>query len=271
MEVPLLRVCRPLSRRCLYLTARSRCHARGALFTTSCARFQEAGRNSTVLHRRTPSKFAQSIASLEDREQLEELETGPSIPPSEEDLAQVQQLAKVVLSQQQTIPAEQDVLTALEAIERAARKAAGLKESSESMKDKNTTPASAILSLDSQPTISSHSTSTIPTSTIDNLSSTAYNLLTHQPVDITAPILERYVMIQSLLSRPASFPTIFDLYRSKPIASVSPRSSHLTYDAPKQDSPSTAIPPTVANLALTAALRAHSLPLALSIIDSTLR
>jgi len=222
------------------------------------------------VHRRTPSKFAQSLENLKEGALEDELQAGPSIPPSEEDLAQVQQLANVVLQQHQTIPTENDILAALAAIETAARKATGLQQSAESANGKDTSPASAILSLDSRPTAPSPSTSTIPTSTIDTLSTTAYHLLIHQSVDITAPILERYVIIQSLLSRPASFPSIFDLYRTKPIASTNRRKpSTLTYDAPKQDSPTTAIPPSVANLALTAALRTHSLPLALSIIDTS--
>jgi len=211
------------------------------------------------------------LDNLRDTAIEDEVPAGPSIPPSEEDLAQVQRLANVVLQQHQSIPTEKDVLAALEATERVARKAAGRQQTAETATEKDTSPASAILSLDSRPTASFTSTkSTIPPATIDTLSTTAYDLLTHQSVDITAPILERYVTIQSLLSRPSSFPSIFDLYHTKPIASTNPRKpSTLKYDAPKQDSPTTAIPSTIANAALTAALRTHSLPLALSIIDTS--
>lgn len=211
----------------------------------------------------------QSLDTFRDDHSAEELEAGPSIPPSEEDLAQVDRLANVVLKQRQSIPTEQDVLVALQEIERVARKAKGLQHISDSTTETQASPASAILSLDSKSPAQASSASTIPVSVIETLSTIAYNLMVHEPVDITQPILERYVAVQSLLSRPSSFPTIFDLYSNKPIASISQKSSGLVYDAPKENSPSTAIPSTTADRALTAAIRIRSLPLALSIIDTS--
>jgi hypothetical protein len=176
--------------------------------------------------------------------------------------------AKVILKNETTIPEEKQVLSALDSIQAAARKIAGMQHTSQSeaTEKEDTSPASAILSLDSRPATSS---SNIPSSTIDLLSDTAYNLIAHPTVDITAPILNRYVLIQSLLLRPDTFPEVFELYRSKPIPSQS--SSGFTFSPPKPDAIATAIPSSIANLALTTSLHTHDLSLALAIIDSSFR
>ncbi|KAI7185482.1 hypothetical protein KC363_g7090 [Hortaea werneckii] len=106
------------------------------------------------------------------------------------------------------------------------------------------------------------------------ISEKAESLLRHPHVFITPALLKAYVSLQSLLHQPASFPDIFDLYAHKPIP-VPPSGasggsgSAITFKPARPTNPSAAIPTPTASLALTTALTTHSLPLALSIINTT--
>lgn len=109
---------------------------------------------------------------------------------------------------------------------------------------------------------------------LDHLSRLAYQLLLHPPVFITPNILLSYVTLQSTISRPTTFPRIFQLYAAKPVPRTSlsfqlrqPQSPR--YVAARPNSPTAAIPSDAALAALDAALRVRLLPLALSIIECT--
>ncbi|OTA31192.1 hypothetical protein BTJ68_08945 [Hortaea werneckii EXF-2000] len=107
------------------------------------------------------------------------------------------------------------------------------------------------------------------------ISEKAESLLRHPHVFITPALLKAYVHLQSLLHQPASFPDIFDLYAHKPIP-VPGGGSHtdknkpaITFKPARPTNPSAAIPTPTASLALTTAITTHSLPLSLSIINTT--
>jgi len=102
------------------------------------------------------------------------------------------------------------------------------------------------------------------------ISDSAFNIISHPTVDITPAMLRQYVLIQSLLLKPDSFPEVFDLYRTKPIPSLSSTKA-VTFSDPKPNAIATAVPAATASLALTSALQKHSLDLALSVIETTFR
>lgn len=101
----------------------------------------------------------------------------------------------------------------------------------------------------------------------DKISETAYLLLAHPPVVITAELLEQYVKVQSKLGRPETFPKIFELYASKP----APRegSIPLTYKKRRPNFFTNAIQPKVADAALATAIEAKNLDAAVGIVATS--
>jgi len=102
-----------------------------------------------------------------------------------------------------------------------------------------------------------------------NMSNTADKIVEAPSIFITQEILRAYISLQSLLGRPRRFADILRLYREKPIPSVSNTAPYLTFNEQNPSSPSTAVPPETADLALQGAIDIHDLSLALSIIDET--
>lgn len=86
---------------------------------------------------------------------------------------------------------------------------------------------------------------------------------------ITAPVLKSYIKLQSQLNRPQNFAQIFDLYRTKPAPRPSNAAPYFTLAPPSPNAPSVAVDKDVAATALAAAVKFHSLPLCLDIIDNT--
>ena len=197
------------------------------------------------------------------------------------DLARAFEATKELLSRS-TIPSDLDTLSVLQAIHRCALETTGLKDNAaEEPHDlaQEDTSTSAILSLDGSSRQSlaplgrrnRQSMDGRTLKTQDLLSSLSYQIASHPSVFITQAILLQYVRIQSLLSRPATYPEVFRLYTSKPSPTAGKSSltlPRLSTWKPFQviNSVSSAIPPHVANIALIAALRTRSLSLAISII-----
>lgn len=99
------------------------------------------------------------------------------------------------------------------------------------------------------------------------LSNLAENLLKHPQVFISPSILSKYVDLQHLLGRPRTIPEIFYLYANKPVPELG--SSPPKYLKPSPKGHKQAIPADIAYKALTAAIEAKDLPLALNVIDTT--
>ena len=101
-----------------------------------------------------------------------------------------------------------------------------------------------------------------------SLSSLVFNLLRDPKIFITPEMLQLYVRIQALLGRPEYLPEVFHLYATKPIPR--PGSSNpITYSTSSPRSPKNAIPIELADAALDAAIAKKDLPLALSVIETT--
>lgn len=170
----------------------------------------------------------------------------------------------------ESIPTEAASLAALKAIEYAARQLVDVHNQEVQEPEEDSTPASALLSLDNRSTPSLLSTTQPLGKTIDGLSDLAYRLIVHQTVFITPDVLSAYVSIQSLLLRPQTIPEIFNLYATKPAPSqIKGQAGKTRFTPQNPDAISSAISTDLANTALTAAIAVRNLPLALSIIDTT--
>ncbi|OCK80662.1 hypothetical protein K432DRAFT_297195 [Lepidopterella palustris CBS 459.81] len=160
------------------------------------------------------------------------------------------------------IPTEETTLSALRACESAAHLLTDLNQRPNNASSSlSTNPTSAVLGLHPPP-----DTTTAQT---DYLSSLAYSLLKHPPVYITPSILSAYITTQSILHRPATFPEAFSLYARKPIPK--PSTSPIQYRTQSTTAVTAAIPSPIAAAALSAAIAARSLPLALSVIETSYR
>lgn len=101
------------------------------------------------------------------------------------------------------------------------------------------------------------------------LSKLAEDLIKHEKVFLSPNVLALYIHLQRLLARPKTIPEALYLYANKPIpveGSSPPKFSRSSPKAAKQ-----AIPADLADEALTAAIDAKDLALALDVVDHTYR
>ena len=135
------------------------------------------------------------------------------------------------------------------------------------------TPTSSLLDLDesSEASVEVSSSSGLSRSFRENastaLSQLIFNLLRGPKIFITPEMLQLYVRIQALLGKPEYLPEIFHLYATKPIPR--PGSNPIAYHKPSPRSPKNAIPIELSDAALDAAIAKKDLPLALSVIETT--
>ncbi|KAI9862481.1 MAG: hypothetical protein M1813_004332 [Trichoglossum hirsutum] len=189
------------------------------------------------------------------------------------ELQRVRETVYSILSSQEP-PPEETVLHALQSCEDLARR---LVTSPTGSKDGN--PTSALLSLDDTTSPPSSPASRTPKAihpptkqVIDTLSNYAYLLSLHPPVFISLKVLTSYVTVQTLLSRPETFPEIFRLYATKPIPKAEPTngsSLEANYVLPNPKKAAFAIPLPLAYTALDCAISHRSLSTSLAIIDTT--
>lgn len=102
-----------------------------------------------------------------------------------------------------------------------------------------------------------------------HLSKLAEDLIRHEKVFLSPSVLAAYIHLQRLLARPKTIPEALYLYANKPIpveGSSPPKFSRPSPKAAKQ-----AVPADLADEALTAAIEAKDLALALDVVDHTYR
>lgn len=180
--------------------------------------------------------------------------------------ARVEHLATLVL-EHPAVPAEEDVAAALDEYQKIANALLSQKSSSPAAVKPSTgsTATSALLSSVKQ----QHSQNAVTKAELlAFISDRALDIMQHEPVFITAPLLKSYISLQSLLARPESFPAIFDLYRFKPVPRPV-KSRPITYTNQNPDKPAAAVPPGIANAAIDSAIAARDLPLVLATIDAS--
>jgi len=182
--------------------------------------------------------------------------------------ARVEELSTVIL-RHPAIPSEKEVLSALEVFQTIAKTLLSEKTSTPPPTKTSTTTStatSALLSAVRNP----HSQNAVSKAELLALiSDRAFEILEHKPVFITSPILDTYISLQSLLSRPESFPDILDLYRYKPVPKPSSSQGTITYKDQNPDKPSAAVTPATASAAIDAAIKVRDLPLAIATIETT--
>lgn len=100
----------------------------------------------------------------------------------------------------------------------------------------------------------------------NKISQTAYNLIVHPNVEITSDALESYVVIQSLLGRSESLPSILELYAHKPKPEV--KDGVVRYIPQNPNAASKAIEKSVADMALQTAIDAKNLDASLGITEA---
>lgn len=101
------------------------------------------------------------------------------------------------------------------------------------------------------------------------LSKLAEGFIKHDKVFISANVLGLYIHLQRLLARPKTIPEALYLYANKPVPVEG--SSPPTFTKPSPKSAKQAVPADLADDALTAAIEAKDLPLALAVVDHTYR
>ncbi|KAF1364950.1 hypothetical protein EJ07DRAFT_161922 [Lizonia empirigonia] len=101
------------------------------------------------------------------------------------------------------------------------------------------------------------------------LSKLAEGFLKHPNVFIGPNVLKIYIRLQRLLNRPHAIPEILYLYANKPVPQEG--SSPPKFSKPSPKAASQAIPADLAEQALTAAIEAKNMSLALAVIDHTYR
>lgn len=170
---------------------------------------------------------------------------------------------------QKPVPDDTQVLEALRTLEDNALKLSGYRDPNFRGGEAANTATSAMLSLNdrlrSRPTSTqAHKNSNQKT---ERISALAYRLLKDPRVFIAPEALDVYVTIQTLLSKPQSFPEVFNLYATKAQPQVSKsKTQEISYEAPRKDAASSAVATHVANLAIDAAIQIRNLPLALAIL-----
>ncbi len=182
------------------------------------------------------------------------------------------QIRGVLSTKPEATVSEQDALAALHKLESTARTLVGAPGS----ENKNgTTPASALLALDASTPedtdirnpprhdILSHYRDTAAAL----ISSYAHSIITHHGTFITPAILKTYVTIQALVGHPETLPQAFDLYASKPTPKANTPPTQ--YKHPNPNKASSAVPLSIADVALAAAIEKKDLSLALATIETT--
>ena len=173
--------------------------------------------------------------------------------------------------QSPTVPSEVAIHDALQICEHLAHSVTDPAESSKEPRRLDKTPTSNLLSLEEHASKASPPKVTkrpdVQDEMRDKIANTALRIIADARIFISPESLSLYVTIQTVLRRPQSLPRVFDLYASKPIATIG--SSPAAYRDPSPNSAKTAVPLPVARKALDAALEAKDLPLCLNIITTT--
>ncbi|KAI9665243.1 MAG: hypothetical protein M1829_005781 [Trizodia sp. TS-e1964] len=241
-----------------------------------------AGAGLSTTNPPTIARFRQPSASKAVARPLPSVPSSPSPSPGQAPLGAAEAAVKLrevestcqAIVSTQSIPAEGAILEALRACESLARRILGepvvLADGNCNGNGLSKSSTSALLSLNGQSSKSRAQASGVPLAAgkvASSLSGLAYSIIRHPPVFISAEVLESYVRLQSLLSRPKSLPEAFVLYSTKRIPKAAQASGPVTYTQASPSQARYAIPRDVAMLALNSAIAGKSLGLALSIID----
>jgi hypothetical protein len=171
------------------------------------------------------------------------------------------------------VESEEVILDILRSLELIARRSIAIRSGQTHSKKLNLrqSSAGAILSLDTDEApvkpIAKQTLSKGGLPSPQYLSTLSSDLLRHDTVFISADVLSKYVDLQWLLGKARAIPEMFYLYANKPVPQLGTSPPKFSKPSPKGHKQ--AIPIPTAEKALSAAIAAKDLSLALKIIDTT--
>ena len=222
-----------------------------------------------------PSRFAGSIGSFTFRrhfantgqQDVSKASSYLQSLPVEKQLSELLSKAKS-LTQSTAVPSEESSKEALDSCKRLAATLVGVDI------DPNAdshSPTSSLLDLEELRKRSGSPTRSLSRATRDKIaeevSKVALDIISCPPVFITPSLLATYVDTQALLNRPEAVPPALLLYASKPFPR--PGTNPIKYTASNPKKASSAIPISIASVALDAAIDAKNLPVCFDIINAT--
>jgi hypothetical protein len=281
---------RPVCQLCDFLALRPQ-HRR-AFLSTSALRSPSTTSTTPTRRQHTPPAVALALARLSARRHVASAATAAAadsaqdtstsisdrIAALKEQLAAVERQIQAIYASNK-VEAESVILEALDGLDSIAQQAIAIRsrQPTPAKPSIHQSSAGAILSGltgddDSSAVVQKTrqrplSLNELPSPTY--LSKLAEGLLRHPTVFISPDVLAVYIHLQRLLARPRSIPEILYLYANKPVpvqGSSPPKFSKPSPSAAKQ-----AIPADLAHDALTAAIDAKDLSLALNVVDHTYR
>lgn len=205
------------------------------------------------------------------------LQTSDRIAALKTNLAQVERRIRAIYDSPK-VETEAIILETLHGLEYVIRQAIAIRSRQPLPKKApiRQSSASAILSgLSSDESSTSQASFTTAQLGLDALPSPSYlsklaeGLIRNEKVFISPDVLSLYIHIQRQLARPKAIPEALYLYANKPVPVEG--SSPPKFSRPSPKSAKQAIPADLANEALTAAIEAKDLALALSVVDHTYR
>jgi hypothetical protein len=285
LGIPLRTRSRPVCQLCDYILLQQPAPRR--FFTASplkapALRLQRHGRTLTA---RTPARtYATATTVMADESQDFGMDSGPlrgdRIAALQKKLADVEQHIRRLTSAPKVEP-EGPTIKILDDLEWIAHQAIAIRsrQPEPAKIDIKQSSAGAVLSMgrddddNSRPRSRPRPLPRAKKSSINDLpspshlSSLALDLLRHPNIFLSPQILALYIRLQRLLARPRAIPEALYLYANKPVpelGSSPPKFSQISPKSAKQ-----AIPANLAEEALTAAIEAKDMPLALDVIQES--
>ncbi|KAF6804067.1 hypothetical protein CSOJ01_10455 [Colletotrichum sojae] len=242
------------------------------------ARSAKLHENTTLRRAAGGNRLASAISASASASNKNGHERSAATISSSKELPDLGRLAALVQQSKQRflstdgIPTPQLVIAALKTCQGAANAIQPYVSKSDIRPASTLTASTAsnLLSLDSKSTAAKSGGTTIPSAsvrdTIDTISESAYEIITHPTVSIGPEALDLYVNIQARLGRPETLPHVFDMYASKPKPKAVEGSITYVQQNPKRADK--AIEAAVAETALGAAIDAKNLDAAIGIVEA---
>lgn len=280
-SLPLRAQSRPVCQLCDYVLQQPA--SRRAFLSTPSLKASSTRRQPAKFHGVVPRIPTRSIATTARKGQELGIRDEGSLQTSERIAVLKTQLTEVearirAICNSPKVETEAVILEALDGLEEVARQAIAIR-SRQPLPAKSPirqSSAGAILSgLGNEENVSSQRKPISRQLGLDSLPSPSYlsklgeDLIKHEKVFISPNVLALYIHLQRLLACPKAIPEALYLYANKPVPVEG--SSPPKFSRPSPKSAKQAIPAELASEALTAAIEAKDLSLALAVVDQTYR
>ncbi|KAF1953403.1 hypothetical protein CC80DRAFT_148237 [Byssothecium circinans] len=274
--LPLRARSRPVCQFCDYILQQPA--PRPSFIAASTFKAPVIGRQVSTQHVILPRISARTITTTRRVQQLEpepdHQQQWDRIAALKTKLAEVENNIRWIKSSPK-IEAENATLEALDGLEEIARQAIAIRsrQPETTRIQVKQSSAGAILSMGREDESPSTGKPRARPWSLDDLPSPSYlsllaqDLVKHPKVFLSPSVLALYIRLQRLLRCPRAIPEILHLYANKPVPELG--SSPPKYLKPSPKAAKQAIPANLAHEALTAAIEAKDLPLALDVIETS--